>query len=154
MEIRISWREIPSDPSMKIKLAAKIILPSNRLPPKRKNMHNTHRKRLPTPKNCIFLIRTTRFLRMTIWLSRIMSGVDLYCACRLRMREPRARNLLVYATRRSETAGKSRAGVVSVISMVVFYFNSGSYRDAWFLFIAAHCPAGLPWLLRHQPCSL
>ena len=72
-----------------------------------------------TPNPCMCRIMCTRFRRLSIWARMDWSGDIRYWSCRVRMRAARDRNRLVKASMNREMAGKSRAGVVTVICMKI-----------------------------------
>lgn len=83
-------------------------------PIKIRNMVITHKNKLETPRICMVLIRYNLFRKLKICPFKTVVGLSTYCLCKLRTTCVYATKRLVKASRISEMAENSRAGVVSV----------------------------------------
>jgi hypothetical protein len=72
-DIRISIKEMVSDPAISIRLIEKTIFPMKTNPTNKSPMQIVHASKLATPSVCMSRIKLTRFRKFEIWAAAIGS---------------------------------------------------------------------------------
>ena len=124
VEINTSHKEINSEIHIAIRLKPKICFPNPKNPINNSNIERVQSKMDNTPKNCIQRVSSRRCLKFSIcWYSSQLSR-SCDWRCKSRMSCATAKKRFVYAKSKSETAGKSNAGVEISISIKISFKNS------------------------------